>query len=55
MLEAKHSAESLGAVRFQKTSDDRVLHATDPSGQGGNKDLPGLENGGHASIVARLG
>jgi hypothetical protein len=41
------------AVFFSEIVDDGVLLAADPSGQGGDEDLPRLEDGGHGSIVAR--
>ena len=41
------------AVLFSEIFDDSVLLATDPSGKGGDEDLPGLEDSGHLSIVAR--
>jgi len=41
------------AVLFSEILDDCVLMAADPTGEGGHEDLPGLEGGGHPSIVAR--
>jgi hypothetical protein len=41
------------SVLLSEIFDDGVLLATDPSGEGGHEDLPGLEDGGHPSIVAR--
>ncbi len=41
------------AVLFSEILDDYVLMAADPAGEGGHEDLPGLEDGGHPSIVAR--
>jgi hypothetical protein len=35
------------SVLLSEVFDDGVLLATDPAGQGGNEDLPGLEDGGH--------
>jgi len=41
------------AVFFPEVFDDGVLMAADPAGEGGHENLPGLEDGGHPSIVAR--
>ncbi len=41
------------AVLLLEILDDCVLMAADPTDQGGNEDLPGLEHSGHLSIVAR--
>ena len=41
------------AVLLSEVFDDCVLMAADPTGEGGHEDLPGLEGGGHPSIVAR--
>jgi hypothetical protein len=41
------------SVLFAEIFDDSVLLTAHPSGEGGHEDLPGLEDGGHPSIVAR--
>ncbi len=41
------------SVLLPQILDDRILLAAHPSSQGGDEDLPGLEDGGHPSIVAR--
>ena len=41
------------AVLFTKVLDHRILLATDPAGQGGDKDLPRLQSDGHPKIAAR--
>ncbi len=41
------------AVLLSEVLDDCVLMAADPAGEGGHEDLPGLEDGGHPSIVPR--
>lgn len=52
--QAEPSATDLlleNSVLLAKIFDDRILLTADPAGQGGNKDLPGLKNGGHPLIV----
>ena len=39
------------SVLLSEVFDDRILLAADPASQGGNEDLPGLEDGGHRPIV----
>ncbi len=39
------------AVLLSEVFDDCVLMAADPTGEGGHEDLPGLEDGGHPSIL----
>jgi len=41
------------SVLLAEILDDRVLLTGHPTGERGHKDLPGLEDGGHRSIVAR--
>ncbi len=41
------------SVLLPQILDDSVLLTAHPSGEGGHEDLPGLEDGGHPSIVAR--
>ena len=41
------------SILLAEIFDDRILLAADPAGQGGDEDLPRLENDGHPSIVAR--
>ncbi len=40
------------SVLLSEIFDDCVLLAADPTGERCHKDLPGLEDGGHPSIVA---
>ncbi len=40
------------SVLLSEEFDDGILVAGDPSGQGGNENLPGLNDGGHPLIVA---
>ncbi len=42
------------SVLLSEVFDDRILLTADPSGQGGNKDLPGLVDDGHRRIVPTL-
>ncbi len=54
--QAESSATELlleDSILFTEVLDDRILLAADPASEGGNKDLPGLKDGGHPSIVAR--
>jgi hypothetical protein len=39
------------SVFLSEVFDNRILLTSDPAGHGGNKDLPGLKNGGHPSIL----
>ena len=41
------------SILLSEILDDRVLLTADPTSERCNKDLPGLEDGGHPSIVAR--
>ncbi len=55
--QAESSAAELlleDSVLLSEKLDDRTLLTADPAGQGGNKDLPGLEDGGHRRIVPTL-
>ncbi len=38
-------------VLLSEILDDRILLTADPAGQGSNKDLPGLKDGGYRRIV----
>ena len=40
------------SVLLTEKLDDRILLTSDPAGQGGNKDLPGLKDDCHPAIVA---
>ena len=42
-----------GTILLAEVLDDRILLTGDPAGEGGDEDLPGLEDGSHPSIVAR--
>ena len=39
------------SVLLSEVFDDCVLLLADPAGQGGNKDLPGMKDGGHPLII----
>jgi len=41
------------SVLLAEIFNDGILLAAQPSGERGHEDLPGLEDGGHPSIVAR--
>ena len=54
--QSKSSATELllqDSVLLAEIIDDRILLTADPAGQGGNEDLPRLENGRHPQIVAK--
>jgi hypothetical protein len=40
------------AVFLLEVFDDRILPASDPTGHGSDKDLPGVKDNGHRVIVA---